>query len=231
MARGLLVLGLLLVLQAPAASAAEDFRIVLEPGRAPQITSIANVTVTVRDVEAGERLELEVAAPHGLVRGLVLSRGYFEVARSTQLVPRADGHYFVQLPGRLGAVESAAWLVNFSREEGALRMDLVFPIGEGNSSARLELARDVEPPAFELLGVTDLTHRSFLYTTRTDEHVFALLRIWPAQAVIPRPVPFPTPIPALEQRFPVQGLSPNTDYVFEIHFEDCLLYTSPSPRD
>jgi len=99
--------------------------------------------------------------------------------------------------------------------DGTVRYRLGLP---GPGRALLSLVRDVEAPSYEIDPPTNVTHRSFLLVTRTSEFAFAEVQV---RAQASRDwVRHPTTVPALEQTFPVQGLRPDTDYVYRVRFWD-----------
>lgn len=91
-------------------------------------------------------------------------------------------------------------------------VELMLPAG--NHSLRIQL--DHTPPNAELVDITAITHNSALVKTRTDEPTLAGLVL----ASDVRIVPFSTPRPAYEHSFPLSGLDPDTDYSFNVTFED-----------
>lgn len=224
--RALAPLAVLLAL-APAA-AAEDFRVTLVHGQAPRFEGAA---VEAELLEAGPgRVEWRLRSAAAWLEGTVLSEGWFEVERPRQVVPESrtpgalddDWHFFheVRDPGAPGPDR----LVNLTGQGSAATLRLGFPV---NGTAWLRLTRDVEPPGFTLGDPTNVTHFAFHLVTTTTEHALGDLRIRPAAGG--EEVPHRTTILALLQRFPVQGLDPDTAYVFDVAFTDWAGNAATSP--
>lgn len=91
-------------------------------------------------------------------------------------------------------------------------VELTLPAG--NHTLRIQL--DHTPPKPELIDIIAITHNSALVKTRTDEPTLAALVLSSSARV----VPFSTPRPAYDHTFPLAGLDADTDYSFNVTFED-----------
>lgn len=205
---------LLLVLPVPAAEAqapAPAIVLTLQPGGGFAAEPPGNVTEVA--AEAGQRYAWRIHLTAGSVVEVRLN-GALDIARALQAVPTLDGRYFVEKP--LAEVEAAGARA-FNVTGAGANASLVLNLGRGPGKL-LNLTRDVAPPVPALGQPSEVTHRGFLLVTRTDERALAELRIKPASGG--EEVLHPTPQPAFEQTFPVQGLDPNTAYEVRIRFTD-----------
>lgn len=136
----------------------------------------------------------------------------FMVERPRQLVPTlqvGSGYELFEHVAfaDLWTAESPQRLAHVSRSEGAVVLRLGIP---GPADGTLTLTRDLTPPTVSPGPRSNATHYSFYQATRTDELAIVDLQIrdrergsW---------VENPTPIFHYLQRFPIQGLDPDTVY-------------------
>lgn len=145
--------------------------------------------------------------------------GAFEVDRPRQVVPLIDGLHFVHLPDRnVSDVDQPGKVYNIDTDDGegeAFTYNVGLP---GPGTKQLTLSLDMQAPGFSIDAVRDVSHIGFDVETSTDEAAEALLEVTPVDGG--DPISFPTPSPARVQRFPVQGLNPNTTYTVTVTFTD-----------
>lgn len=220
MRRVLLLVALLL---APSALAETtqgvDATILLSPDAEPVVEGPAGL-VRVSETTPGERYTFDLALVDNSTTFEVRMRG-FDVERPRQMVPSLlvpEDVYplFYPYPNeRVWEAEGAARV--FHVEGGP--DDFVLRLGvEGPANRTLVLERDVTPPDFTLGEVRNVTHIGFYQETRTSELALANLHVRKPGAA--EPVENPTPEYHVLQRFPIQGLDPETDYDVVVLFED-----------
>ncbi len=220
----LLLLGLLLLF--PAAGAHGDFT--LERGEQGwEFTSPGDdVHAELVDEEPGEHYRWNLDVDEGIERlegDIQIPAGHFDVARPRQVVPETGQGLFmeVQDAGRVDEGKNPSRLVNITgQEDGAFVYHLAFPVDPETGQAQLSLTRDVDPPGSTLGPVQNVTHNSFYVATNTSEPAWGVLWVRPADAAPDDAVQHPTQTPSFDQRFPIVGLKPETEYVFHVEFRD-----------
>jgi hypothetical protein len=222
------VLFLILLASAAAVPArAEDFRIVLTPGQQPRFEG-AGVEAELLEETPGESLAWRLTTASPALAGSVASDGYFAVERARQVVPEVRDTEERERWRFLTEVDepdpAGGYAVNLTLEGTQARVALAFPV---NGSTELRLTRDVASPGFTVGPVQNLTHQSFYLETTTTEYARANLVVRPAGGG--EEIPSPTVLYSLLQRFPVQGLRPDTAYVLRVEFEDWARNAARSP--
>lgn len=160
----------------------------------------------------------------------------FNVTRGRQIVPLIDGRHFVELQGFDGplTVDRPATVFNLTQGAGPNATDAgnvswTYRIGiPGPAEANLTLHRDVTPPDYEMEPPRNITHIGFDLVTRTAEVSLATLHIQPPPESDEEPQTYPQPRPSPLQRYPVQGLEPNTTYTYHVTFQDWSLNEATS---
>lgn len=210
----------------PLAAAANgpDFVVELRPGQAPSYQGPQGLA-RLAESQEGQRYAWNLTLTQDYTVGEFRVRGgLFDVDRVQQVVPTLedvpDNHYplFERFPDdELWTAEGPAqvYRYNGTPQDFVLRLGFV---GPGNQT--LVLRRDVAPPTFTLGPVTNVTHLSFFQETRTDEMAIANLRIRPQGGGEADWVENPTPSYHVLQRFPIQGLDPESDYEARVVFTD-----------
>jgi hypothetical protein len=223
--RLLLIALAVLALAAVPVAAAADFTVTLTPGAPPSFEG-AGVSATLAEEVPGERVAWNLTGS-GQMSGRVVSRGYFDVERPRQVAPDVDPHFDLTEapPDELANATDGVRLLNYSREGGDLVLTMTFPL-EG--VGYLRLTRDVAPPNFTLGPVRNLTHQGFYVETTTDEYAWSDLVLQPAAGgeAVRNPIGTRT----LLQRFPIQGLRPDTPYVWWVNFTDWSANAVQSPQ-
>jgi hypothetical protein len=212
------MLALLALLACAQAAQAEDFRITLAPGATPRFEALGNASGELAQERPGLLVVWNITTGAPRLVGTVVSHHYFALLeRPRQVVPEADDHFFVELPGaELNDTGPSARAVNFTvAPDGTITLALAFPVEAGH--AQLRLTRDTDAPPFTVGEVQNLTDSKFYLETTTAEYAFANLVL---QTGSEDPILNPTAIPALLQRFPVQGLRPDTAYACYVEFRD-----------
>ncbi len=151
----------------------------------------------------------------------------FDIERPRQLVPELDDaaqhpsqehlhpHFFQPLTRHdVSEVDSPARVYNLTEDETGFTYRLGIP---GPGPAALSLRRDVTPPVFTVGEPSDITHIGFMLETTTDEFAYGSVQVARPDGEV---VPFPTPLPSLQQTYPVQGLQADTDYNVTVVFTD-----------
>lgn len=222
MLRLLVVLALLAVPTGLAsAKTGPDFTVELRPDASPTYEGPAGL-VRLADAARGERYEWRITPSQDYTVGEFRIRGnLFNVTRVEQVTPTLEDvpedryPLFVRFPNEeLWTADGPAQVYRYNGSPQDFVLRLGFPAG----NATLVLARDVTPPTFTLGPVTNVTHISFLQETRTGEFALANLRIRPAAGG--EWVENPTPTHHVIQRFPIQGLDADTEYVAQVEFTD-----------
>lgn len=217
----LLLATLALLSLPPAALAAQDdvdHRVLVRGASAPEA---GDAPLRLVAFEPGERYEWEVEVAQEYATFEMRLEGAFDVERPRQVVPTLEVEgiaypLFYPFPNeRVWEVDGPARVFHVHEEEGAIVLRLGVP---GPANGTLALTRDVTPPAFELGEVTNLTHFSFYRETRTQELAYADLQV--REKGTEEWVRNPTPAYHVLQRFPVQGLDPDTEYEVRVVFED-----------
>lgn len=220
---------LVVLLLAPAASAAPaptTIRIALVDGETP--THDAPPGMVHLATDDGDRWAWNLTLVDAYTVAEIRASG-FDLERPRQLLPEYDDaaqhgpnveahlhpHFFTEVRSDVADVDSPVRIVNFTEDGDAIVIRLGLT-GPGN--ATLLLTKDTTPPRFTLGEPTDVNHYRFILKTTTDEFAFGDLRIRPAAGG--DEVPNQTPVPALEQTFPVQGLREDTEYVAYVVFTD-----------
>ncbi len=206
---------LLCLVLVPTASAAgqTDVGITLRPdGQAEVTTGQPKTSQTQHDVGQAYAWEIEVTDDYDVAE--VRIDDAFGVERGKQIVPLLDGDHVIQLKHRDPAdVDQPARVYNLTGEDGTWTYRLGLP---GPGTVNLSLHKDVTPPRFEMGEITNLTHFSFDLKTQTPEPALAELVIQGPE----RNLSYPTNTPGVWQRFPAQGLDPDTTYSYHVVFED-----------
>ncbi|HLE97655.1 MAG TPA: hypothetical protein VI997_09830, partial [Candidatus Thermoplasmatota archaeon] len=221
----ILLASLAALVPAAAVDAAPDVVIVLEEGEAPKWSG----PVTLVESVPGERYAWNLTLEGAYAIAEIDVRGAFDVARPKQVVPEYDDraqhpaadhlhpHFFAEVRGSVADVDGPARVFNVT--EGGSGDRFVLHLGlPGPGSAQLVLRRDVAPPGFEVDAPVNVTERSFLLRTRTDEFAYGDAVLRPARGG--GDVRNPTPTPSLEQTFPIIGLAADTEYVVRVAFTD-----------
>lgn len=199
----------------PAASAAgeTDVGITIDPdGQAEVTQGQAQVSSTQQDPGQAYAWEVDVVDDYAVAE--IHIQDAFDVDRGKQIVPLLDGAHFVQLKHTDPAdVDRPAKVYNLSGADGQWTYRLGLP---GPGTVNLSLHRDVTPPRFEVGEIRNLTHFSFDLKTRTPEPALAELVIQGPE----RELSYPTNAPGVWQRFPAQGLDPDTTYTYHVRFWD-----------
>lgn len=236
---------LFLVLLLPLAAAMEgdDFEITLFPGSPPVFAS-GNATATLVREIPGEVVEWNVSTTKPTLVGTIEAGTYFEVSRAKQARPevanlalaqeRANStqvfdpwFFFTEVsPERVSDAGGRAHLANLTLAPERLTLRLGFPVTTGNVTLRL--VRDATPPTFIVREPERVAHNSFYVETETNEYAYADLVIRKASGG--EGVRNPTSAIALMQRFPIQGLDPETAYVFDVTFTDWSGNLARSPE-
>lgn len=212
MRRGFLLVPLLLFVLVPAAQAQTVHSWQLGPGG--EATMSDPNLVDAEEHVPGQRhtWTLDLSEDYAVLALQVA--GALPVERPRQAVPLLDGKHFIQVPFDPSEVDQPARVYSLEGDAGNFTYRLGLP---GPGRVNLTLALDTEPPGFTLGPVERVTHFSFYTETRTTEAALATLTVHPPEG---EPVLHPTPDPALLQRFPVQGLEPETTYTIELSFAD-----------
>ncbi len=203
----------LLLVPAAAAAGETDVGIELGPdGQATVTDGQARVDQTQAVPGEAYAWEVEVADDYDVAE--VRIDGAFDVERGEQIVPLLDGKHFVELRTRDPAdVDQPAKVYNLTGANGTWTYRLGLP---GPGTLNLSLHRDVSPPRFQVGEIRNLTHFSFDLKTTTPEPALAELVIQGPD----RNITYPTNAPGVWQRFPAQGLDPDTTYAYHIRFWD-----------
>lgn len=196
-----------------------DATITLAPDAEPVVEGPPGL-VRVNETTPGERYTFDLALAENYTTFEIRMRG-FDVERPRQMVPSLivpDDVYplFYEYPNeRVWEADGPARVFHVSGDAS----DIVLRLGvEGPAPRTLVLERDVRPPSFTIGEVTNVTHIGFYQETRTDELALANLKI--GKAGSEEKVENPTPAYHVRQRFPIQGLDPETDYDALVVFED-----------
>lgn len=226
-----LVLALLLV---PALSLAQappsrkiDLVVTLRPGEDP-VTEGPSGILAYENATAGERVQWRLASPSEQVSIEIRIEGGFEIERAQQVVPLllldkgertcrdaiqkggCDDPLFVAFPHeRIWEYDHPARIyhVNGTPERAILRLGI-----NGPANGTLVLQRDVTPPVLTQGALGNVTHFSFYTETRTDE--FAIVDLQVRKLGAQTWVENPTPSIHVWQKFPIQGLTPDTEYEY-----------------
>lgn len=208
------VLGVLLLLPTAAASSV-DFQVDLRAGQAPEYSGPTGLA-TLSERQDGERYAWNLTLSAEYTVGEIRIHGAFDVERAPQIVPEVDGRYLAELHSTdLRDVDEPGLVYNYTGAEGEYVLRVGLP---GPGSPRLVLSRDVVAPTFVVDPVRNVTHYSFLATTQTNEYALADLLI--RRADRGEEIRNPTPQPARQQSFPIQGLHSNTTYEWYLRFWD-----------
>lgn len=209
----LAVLLCLMLVSAASAAGQTDVGITLHTdGQAEVTTGQAKTTQTQQDPGQAYAWEIDVTDDYHVAE--VRIEDAFDVDRGKQIVPLLDGDHFIQVKHRDPAdVDQPARVYNLTGENGTWTYRLGLP---GPGTVNLSLHKDVTPPRFEMGEVTNLTHFSFDLKTQTPEPALAELIIQGPE----RNLSYPTNAPGVWQRFPAQGLDPDTTYAYHVVFED-----------
>jgi len=214
---------LLVLLAAPLASAqpsgAIDATITLAPDAPPALDAPPGL-VRVNGSTPGERYLLDLALTREYTTFEVRASG-FALERPRQLVPSllvAEDRYPLFHPFPNAEIWTADGPANVFHVSGSGDA-LVLRLGvAGPRNVTLALEVDRAPPSYTLGERQDLTHIGFYQETRTDELALADLQV---RRVGARDwVQNPTPEYHVLQRFPVQGLDPETEYETRVVFVD-----------
>lgn len=145
----------------------------------------------------------------------------FNVTRGKQLVPLVGGDHLVELHGQgPESVDEPATVFNLTAG-GDGNVSWTYRLGvPGPTETNLTLHRDIDPPGYALGAPRNVTDVGFDLRTETTEAALAVLVLDPPEGVDEVVRRFPTPRPASVQRFPVQGLSPDTTYRWSVEFTD-----------
>lgn len=139
--------------------------------------------------------------------------GTYEVERAMQIVPTlhvpgiAYPFFYVVQREAVWDVDSPDRISNSTTKDGTHVIRLGIP---GPANGTLTLERDVTPPNFTLGAIQNVTHFGFYQESKTDEPALGDLQIRKVGATDWNRNP--TTELNYRQRFPVQGLSPNTTY-------------------
>lgn len=218
--RSLLLVVLLLLPLATAESSDEiGATITLSPTSAPAIEAPEGL-VRLKNETAGERYELNLTIPDEYATFEIRAIG-FEIERARQIVPSlvmSSDEYplFYEFPNdKIWEVDSPARVAftNGTAQNVVLRLGV-----PGPANVTLVIERDVTPPAFDLGVVENVTHFSFYQETTTKELAVGDLQVRRLGAT--EWVQNPTPMLHFRQRFPVQGLQPETEYEARVVFTD-----------
>lgn len=203
------------LLLVPAAAAAGETDVAIEIDQAGQATVTDGQTQTTQTQAApGEAYAWELKITDDYDIAEIRIEDAFDVDRGKQIVPLLDGKHFVELRTRDPAdVDRPAKVFNLTGANGTWIYRLGLP---GPGTVNLSLHQDVTPPRFEMGEVTNLTHYSFDLKTRTPEPALAELSIQGPE----RNLSYPTNAPGIWQRFPAQGLDPDTTYTYHVRFWD-----------
>lgn len=245
MLRAVILALLTLLAAAPAALAQAsdpiDARIGLAPGSEPTYAGPEGI-VRFLNATPGERYAWQLNLTANYTTFEVRARGVFDVERPRQAVPliHLDEHeaicqeratrgpcdytLFYQFPNeRVWDVDGPARVfhVNGTADDIVLRLGI-----PGPTNATLVLERDVTPPGFALGEVANVTPISFYQETRTDE--FALADLQVREKGTEEWIQNPTTLYHVLQRFPVQGLDPDTEHEARVVFTDWAGNTATS---
>lgn len=221
MLRLLVVLALLAVPTSLAAKTGPDLVVELRPDAPPAYDGPAGLLQPL-NATPGERYAWRFTPTDEYTIIEFRVRGnLFNVTRVEQAAPILEGiaedrfPLFVRFPDDLlWTADGPAQVYRYNGTPDRFVLRLGLPAG----NATLVLHRDVTPPGFTLGPVTNVTHISFFQETRTDEMSYANLRI--REAPGGEWIENPTPAYHVLQRFPIQGLDPDTDYEAQVTFTD-----------
>lgn len=191
----------------------------------------------------GEWAQWRLASDRAQVSVELRIEGGFAVERARQVVPllildkgertcvdvrakgACDDTLFVPYPNdRVWEAEGAArvYALNGTPEHAVLRLSIPGPV-----NGTLALGRDVTAPVVTLSAPTNVNHFSFFDETTTDELAIVDLQVRKEGAT--EWVVNPTPDLNLRQKFPIQGLSPNTSYEYRFVARDWAQNEVTSP--
>lgn len=232
--RGLAIVAVLLVVAGTASAA--DFEVDVEPGQAPTYQGPDGLA-ELADWSNGTRYVWNLSLPDGTTVGTFRLHDVFEVDRIRQIVPRVDDaarhadadhlhpHHFAEVP-RDAIRDGPTYAYNASVDGSERVLRLAFT---GAGPATLEIVRDVSPPQVTVHAPTNVTDHGFTLVAETDEPALGTVLVSP---LTDGPtIDFPTPNLAYRQRFPVQGLDPDTRYTYEGRFHDWADNQATTPAE
>lgn len=192
------------------------------PDRAPE-ASATNASLNLTEWIPGQRWAWNLTTEGNYTLGEVRLHEGLNVSRPKQIVPLLGGDHFVELRGQGPEdVDRPARVLNLTSPSNASsNVTAIYRLGiPGPAETNLTLHRDVDPPGYKLGEPRNVTHVGFDLKTTTSENALAVLRIFPPPGSDEAPQTHPTPRPAPLQRFPVQGLEPDTTYTYHIEYVD-----------
>lgn len=206
---------------APGAGAAgADAAVDVYPNRTPTADD-PNGTLELVNWTAGESYEWNLTTSTNYTIVELRIHDGFNVTRGKQLVPLVGGNHFVEIHSHPSTVDRPATVYNLTGGGDASGAAWTYDLGvEGPATTNLTLHRDVDPPGYKLGEPRNVTHCCFDVKTTTSEVALATLIVEPPPGSDEPLRDFPTPRPAPLQRFPVQGLDPNTTYRYHVEFTD-----------
>lgn len=196
-----------------------DATITIAPGADPVIEGPAGL-VTFENATLGESYRFNLTLPNEYTSFEFRVSG-LDIERVKQLVPmlvvsEEEFPLFEPFPNKeIWDVDGTGnvFYAMGTPEDVVLRLGVAGP-----RNVTLALTRDVTPPTFEIGEVSNITHFSWYQETRTNELVLGDLQVRKVGA--DEWVVNPTPVFHFRQRFPIQGLVPDTEYEAHIIFTD-----------
>lgn len=238
-ARVLVILTLLVLALAPALSlpsaAADaptppvDFRITLVEGEPPLYEGPENM-VELTEAFDGERYAWRINLSKPYTVAEIVIEGAFDVERSRQVVPKLivpheEYPLFTPIPRHVWDVDGVPryglYHANGTADAFTMWLGLPGPRDDGPAApfdARLQLDRDVVPPAISPGPIQDMTWRGFYQEATTDE--LALMDLVVCCDPEGRVINNPTTIYHFLHKFPIQGLDPEKTYETTFFAED-----------
>lgn len=216
---------------APSAGAA-DATVDVHPNATPTEAQDPNGTLELANWTAGTSYTWNLTTTSNYTTVDLRIHDGFNVTRGKQLVPLVNGSHFVELRGSgPGSVDRPATVFNLSQGGAEGDVSWTYHLGiPGPQDGTLTLHRDVEPPGYKLGDPYDVRHYGFTVETETSEVAMATLHIEPPGTSDEEPQSYQTPRPGPTQRFPAQGLEPDTTYTWWVVFEDWSGNTATSPE-
>lgn len=148
--------------------------------------------------------------------------GFFDTERAEQVVPLLyepgrDYPLFGYFPrADIWNTQSHVRLFHYIETDDHVTLRLGIP---GPTTANLSIERDVTPPTFTLGKTYGVTHFGFHQNTTTDEPAIGNLE-WRRSGSNDEWVQNPTPEYHVKQKFPIQGMDPDTTYEVRATFTD-----------
>lgn len=233
MSRRLLLASLAALLLAPAAHAqltTVDVFVEVPADGAPVVAG-GGARLALETFEPGERIAWNLTTLKDfVVLEVSFDPGAFDVERREQVVPTllpaADDYpLFRRFPNpEVWTADAPVRVFHYFEKDGRATLRLGIPAIE---NATLALTRDVTPPAFTVGAPQDLAAGGFYLETTTQE--LALADLQRREMGEPEWVRNPTTEYHLLQRFPIQGLDPDTEYETRVVFTDWAGNEATSP--